>query len=411
MVLFAEVAMFASPLRLLDRVMKKRRVPVVDADALRLSEQRFHAIWDAAADAMALSNADGVVLAANPAYYQLYGYSPDQVLGNSFAIIFPDDQRDAAVAQYKDIFNNRKVLPVYESTIRRADGSEHIVETHATFISLDGAQTVLLSIIRDITVRRRLEEERDHLLTREHAARIEAETAIRIRDQFLTVAAHELKTPLTTLRGYTEILRRRAEREHTLSERDQRALQIIDAQANRLHGLIDSLLDIGRIQAGGFNIEKKPLDLCSLVRRLVEESQPALEQHSIDLECQVDALIVAGDAGRLEQVVHNLLQNAMKYSPSGGVVTVRLHRQHDRACLAISDQGIGIPEAAQAHLFQQFYRAPNVDEGHIQGMGIGLYVAKEIVTLHGGEITVVSQEGVGSTFTVSLPLHKTDSSL
>jgi PAS domain S-box-containing protein len=390
--------------------MKKQRERAEDADALRLSERRFHAIWDAAADAMALSNADGIVLAANPAYYHLYGYSPDQVLGNSFAIIFPEDQREGAVAQYRDIFRSQMIIPVYESTIRRADGSERIVETRATFVSLDGNQTVLLSIIRDITARRRLEEERDHLLTREHAARLEAETALRIRDQFLTVAAHELRTPLTTLRGYTEILRRRAEREHTLSERDQRALQIIDAQAKRLHGLIDSLLDIGRIQAGGFTIEKRPLDLCILVRRLVEESQPALEQHSIDLECQEDALIVAGDAGRLEQVVHNLLQNAMKYSPSGGVVTIRVHRQHDRACLAVGDQGIGIPEAAQAHLFQQFYRAPNVEEEQIQGMGIGLYVVKEIVTLHGGEITVVSQEGVGSTFTVSLPLYKKDPS-
>jgi signal transduction histidine kinase len=103
--------------------------------------------------------------------------------------------------------------------------------------------------------------------------------------------------------------------------------------------------------------------------------------------------------------VQNLLQNAVKYSPSGGLVTVRLQRQHDRACLAISDQGIGIPEAAQAHLFQQFYRAANVEGQQIQGMGIGLYVVKEIVTLHDGKITVASREGEGSTFTLYLPLY------
>jgi PAS domain S-box-containing protein len=397
--------MFAEPLRFLRRVMHMRRAE--DVRALRLSEQRFHAIWEAAADAMALSNADGIVLAANPAYYQLYGYPPEQVLGHSFAMIFPADQRASAVAQYEALFQRRTDIPVYESSVRTADGSERIVETRATFITLDDSRTVLLSIIRDITARKRLEEERDQLLTREQAARFEAEAALRTRDQFLTVAAHELKNPLTALQGFAEVLQRRAGREHTLSERDQRSLQVITAQAKRLHGLIDSLLDIRRIQAGGFSVERKPLELCSLARELVEEMQPSLEQHTIDLECEAEPLIVAGDASRLAQVMQNLLQNALKYSLSGGQVTVRVYRQNDCAYLAISDQGIGVPEAAQAHLFQQFYRATNVEEQQIQGMGIGLYVVKEIVALHGGEITVVSREGEGSTFTVSLPLDKT----
>ena len=194
-------------------------------------------------------------------------------------------------------------------------------------------------------------------------------------------------------------------REQTLSERDQRVLQVIVTQAKRFHGLIDSLLDIGRIQVGGLQIERQPLELCSLVRELTDEIEPSLEQHTIQMECDADALIIAGDAGRLAQVVQNLLQNAVKYSPAGGAVTVRVYRQHNRAYLAVSDQGIGIPEAAQANLFQQFYRATNVEVQQIQGMGIGLYVVKEIVALHEGEITVESREGQGSTFTVSLPLY------
>jgi PAS domain S-box-containing protein len=396
--------MFASSLRYLRRVIHLRRAE--DMRALRLSEQRFQEIWDAAADAMALSNADGIVLAANRAYYQLYGYRPEQVLGQSFSIIFPAAQRSWAITQYAAVFQSRTDISIYESTIRTADGSERIVETHATFIPIDGSQTALLSIIRDVTERKRLEAERDQLMKREHGARVEAEVALRTRDQFLTVAAHELKNPLTALQGYAEVLHRRARREQTLSERDQRILQVITAQAKRLHGLIDSLLDIGRIQAGGFRVEHRPLDLCGLVHELVEETQPALEQHTIELECEADALIVVGDTSRLVQVVQNLLQNALKYSPSGGVVTIRISCQNDRAYLAISDQGIGIPEAAQAHLFQQFYRATNVEEQQIQGMGIGLYVVKEIVALHDGEITVVSREGEGSTFTVSLPLYK-----
>jgi PAS domain S-box-containing protein len=375
-----------------------------DARALRLSEQRFYAVWEAAADAMALSNAEGIVLAANPAYYQLFGYSPEQVLGQSFALIFPAEQRPDAVAQYTALFQQHTNIPVYESTIQTADGSERIVEAQARFITLEDSQ-LLLSIIRDITDRKQLEAERNQLLAGEHAARIEAENALRIRDQFLAVAAHELKNPLTALQGYTEVLQRRAMREQTLSERDQRVLQVIMTQAKRFHGLIDSLLDIGRIQVGGLQIERQPLELCSLVRALTDEIEPSLEQHTIQMGCDADALIIAGDAGRLEQVVQNLLQNAVKYSPAGGVITVRVYRQHDRAYLAVSDQGIGIPEAAKANLFQQFYRAINVDAQEIQGMGIGLYVVKEIVALHGGEIKVESREGEGSTFTVSLPLY------
>jgi PAS domain S-box-containing protein len=386
--------------------MKKQGGPVDTTDALQLSTQSFQAVWDGAADAMALSNAEGIVLAANPAYYKLYGYLPEQVLGQSFAIIFPPDQRPNAVAQYTTLFQHRTDIPTYESTILTADGAERIVEARATFITLKDSQLGLLSIIRDITDRKLLEAERDLLLQREQAARVEAENALHIRDQFLAVAAHELKNPLTALQGYTEVLQRRAKREQTLNERDQRTLQIIATQAKRFHNLIDSLLDIGRIQGGELHIEQRPLDLCSLIHGLVEEMQPSLEHHTIQLECDTHALIIAGDAGRLEQVVQNLLQNAVKYSPAGGPVMVRVYHQQDHAYLSISDQGIGIPEAAKASLFEQFYRATNVEAQHIPGMGIGLYVVKEIVALHNGEITVQSCEGEGSTFTVSLPLYK-----
>lgn len=201
---------------------------------------------------------------------------------------------------------------MYESTIQLADGSQRMVEARATFITSEDTKRALLSIIRDITARKRLEQERDELLAREHAARVEAEAALRTRDQFLAVAAHELKTPLTALRGTSEAMLRRAARDGTLNERDQRALQVIATQAKRLGGLIDSLLDIGRIQAGIGSIEPEPLDLCDLVYRLVEEIQPLLEQHTIHLEHPTQPLTVVGDARRLEQVVQNLLQNAVK---------------------------------------------------------------------------------------------------
>ncbi len=232
----------------------------------------------------------------------------------------------------------------------------------------------------------------------------EAREAIGMRDEFLSIAAHELKTPVTSLLGYTQVLQRRFAREKTASDRDQRALKVISEQSERLSRLIHSLLDLSRIQTGHFTIQSQPVDLCVLARRVVDEARPALERHTLELSCAGDSFIVEGDELRLEQVLQNLLQNAIKYSPDGGLITVGVEQRGNQASLAISDQGIGIPEAAQAQLFQRFYRAANTDGSPIGGMGIGLYVVKEIVTRHGGTVEVTSVEGKGSTFTVRLPL-------
>ncbi|HYN90142.1 MAG TPA: PAS domain S-box protein, partial [Ardenticatenaceae bacterium] len=232
----------------------------------------------------------------------------------------------------------------------------------------------------------------------------EAQDAVRTRDVFLSVASHELKTPLTALQGYTELLMRRANREGGSNSRDERALKAIHDQAVRLHKLIELLLDLSRIQTGQLEIERGPVDLCSVARRLVEAIEPTLDEHTIQFSCAGEPLVVVGDELRLEQVFQNLLQNAIKYSPDGGPITVSLERRGDQVCLAVADQGIGIPREALSQLFTRFYRAKNVGYRRISGMGLGLYVVKEIVTVLGGEIDVTSQEGQGSTFTVCLPL-------
>jgi signal transduction histidine kinase len=247
-----------------------------------------------------------------------------------------------------------------------------------------------------------------HAWRQAERARGELAQAVQVRDQFLAVASHDLKTPLTVLLGHTQALQRRTASQGTLSERDQRAVQTINEQAKRLHSLIEALLDISRVQAGRLSIQREPMDVCTLVRRVVQEVEPTLDLHTIRFDGFEESLFIAGDALRLEQVFQNLLHNAIKYSPSGGLITVQIERRADRACVTVSDQGIGIPEEAHAHLFQQFYRAGNVEEQHIKGLGIGLYIVNEVVTLHDGTVEVVSREGVGSTFRVYLPLYTAD---
>jgi signal transduction histidine kinase len=141
-----------------------------------------------------------------------------------------------------------------------------------------------------------------------------------------------------------------------------------------------------------------------LVGRVVDEVRPDLDRHTLVYEHGVDRMLVNGDPLRLEQVILNLVNNAVKYSPAGGVVTVRVERQAEAVLLSVCDEGLGIPAEALPQLFQRFYRADNVAAHHISGMGIGLYVVREIVTKHGGSVDVISSEGVGSTFTVRLPL-------
>ena len=225
---------------------------------------------------------------------------------------------------------------------------------------------------------------------------------IRSRDEFLSVVAHEFKTPITALLGYTQLVQRRAADQ--LAERDCRALRVIGEQPLRLSRLVETLPDVSRLQLDRLHLERRPLDLGRLVERVVDELRGASPAHRIVVACG-DAVELVGDAVRLRQVLQNLIDNAVKYSPSGGLVRVSVERQGGWAHLAVADEGIGIPPAALGHIFERFYRAENIGQhGDISGFGIGLYLVQELVAHHGGRVAVESVEGQGSTFTVSLPL-------
>lgn len=229
----------------------------------------------------------------------------------------------------------------------------------------------------------------------------QAEAAVRARDSLVAIASHDLRGPLTALLGQAELLARRAERAglepHLLA-----SAQTIAQQASRLDRMIGSLLDLSQLQGGQLTLALTPLDLHSLLQRLTETLQPSLSQHQLALEAAGPAPLL-GDEVRLEQVFYNLIGNAVKYSPAGGAIRVRLWRQHQQHCIEVRDEGLGIPPEALPRLFDQFYRAPNVASGLIVGMGLGLYLVREIVTRHGGSVSVASIEGQGSSFTVLLP--------
>jgi signal transduction histidine kinase len=232
----------------------------------------------------------------------------------------------------------------------------------------------------------------------------QAQEAIRVRDEFLAVASHEFKNPLTTLLGNAQLLARRMDRAEGTSERDRRSIGAMVSQAERLTRMVSSLLDVSRLQGGRFALQWQRIEVRELLRRLADEIGPTLTAHRLRFDAAPEPLVIVGDDLRLHEVFFNLIQNAIKYSPDGGPITILAERSRSWASVAVRDEGIGIPEDALPHLGRRYYRATNAHEQRLGGVGLGLYVVNEIVGLHGGTIDIVSREGQGSTFTVRLPL-------
>src|SRR5581483_5747666 len=239
----------------------------------------------------------------------------------------------------------------------------------------------------EIAERKQAEERLQAALASERAAREAAEAALRLRDEFLSIAAHELKTPLTSLSGQVQFLWRRVERQGQLDPvRLLETLQVIARQSSKLSLLLGHLLDVSRLESGKLSLERQPTDLSALIAQAVATADTGSEQHPItlhapaSLEAQVDPL-------RLEQVVINLLDNAVKYSPDGGPIEVVLAQPTSTLVeLSVRDRGLGIPPEQRGAIFERYYQAHA--SGHRSGLGLGLYVSRQIVEQHGGEIHV-----------------------
>ena len=258
---------------------------------------------------------------------------------------------------------------------------------------------------------KRLEEERLQLLATEHAARLQAEQAVRVRDQVLAAVSHDLKNPVAAIMGSAQVLQRRI----AVMGLPGRApllegLERIASSATRMAVWIQDLLDVTQLEMGQpLPLACEPTDLVALARQAATDQQGATGRHRFRVQSTLPALVGRLDAARLRRVLDNLLANAVKYSPGGGEVTVSLGTAEAEgrlwAILKVRDHGLGVPVEDQAHVFEPFRRAGNV--GRIAGTGIGLAASRQIVELHGGTIELRSREGTGSTFTIRLPLDST----
>jgi PAS domain S-box-containing protein len=317
----------------------------------------------------------------------LYGLSPAEAVGQEFFLIFPPAERAAALERYCAIFTAPDIPASVAARVQDAEGRERDVEVRANFIVRDGERIAMISAIRDVTERQALEA---------------------AREAFVDAAAHDLRNPLTTLKGQAQILRRRLRKSGDIDiDAVIARLDAIDSAANHMARLLDEMLDASALQAGRtLELRQDHTDLIVQTEVAVEEAQRRTSRHVIRIESAVPALVGVWDEARLSRVLGNLLDNAVKYSPDGGEIEVRIWQEAEAAdwvALSVSDPGVGIPHDDLPQLFERFHRGHNVR--NIRGTGIGLSGVKRIVEQHGGTIEVASIEGEGSTFTVRLPLQ------
>ena len=364
---------------------------------------RLAAIVASSSDAIISKTLQGIITSWNASAERMFGYTAQEIIGESILRLIPDDRR-----QEEDQILMRlgagELIDHYETVRVTKDGRHRDVSLTISPIKDNAGKIIGVSkIIRDITERKRVEEEQQRLIVRERTARAEAETANRLKDEFLATVSHELRTPLNAIIGWCHMLGQGKSDEATFA----RALKTIERNAKLQAQLIEDILDVSRIITGKVRLNTRPVDMAAVINAAIDSLQLASEAKNIKLEVRVDpsARHTNGDVTRLQQVVWNLLSNAIKFTPEGGSVAIRLERQGHNARITVSDTGQGISNQFLPFIFDRFRQADGSSTRRQSGLGLGLAIVRHLVELHGGTIEAESPgDGLGSMFTITLPL-------
>ena len=347
---------------------------------------------------------DARLVLANRATTEVWGarWEPEIPLGEFLAQngirVFHNDGRPQALEEFATLRALQTGVPVrhHQQIIRHADGTTLPVLVNA--VALDA---------RVLGNHETSQEEVEPAAIVVHLDVTALKEAERVKDEFIGIAAHELRTPLSVIKGFAQMLIMQTKRGKgpELADWQTEAIMDIDSATSRLVELTEDLLDVTRLQAGRLELQLTPTDLVALVKRIVARSQVTAGNHHITVNSAQEHLVSNVDPRRIDQVFSNLINNAIKYSPDGGEITIMLAEDEQNALFSIEDHGIGIPLQQHGRIFSRFMRADNTYMHDIGGTGLGLYLCRELVERHGGRIWFKSVEGEGSTFYVSLPLY------
>jgi PAS domain S-box-containing protein len=382
-------------------------------EELRRSEERFRLLVEGVSEyAIFMLDANGRIATWNVGAERIKGYTASAVIGQHFSIFYPNDVRESGWPEHELQVAAEKGSFVDSGWRLRKDGTTFWA--NVTITALRDASGRLLGyakLTRDLTETKRVEamesvnQRRDEMLDAERSARMTAQRATRVKDEFLATLSHELRTPLSAILGWTQVLLRGESPKGP--DEQKRAIEVIDRNARAQVRLIDDLLDLSRIMTGKIRLDLHQVSCTSVAEAAVDSAKPSADAKGIRLKAILGASqdTVSADSARLQQVVWNLLTNAIKFTPKGGQVQVLLQRVNSHLELSVSDTGIGIPASYLPHVFDRFSQKDSSTTRIFGGLGLGLAICKQLVDLHGGSIRAASQgEGMGATFFVELPL-------
>ena len=353
-------------------------------EALRQSEEKLRLIFEAANDGVAVTDLDGNLLLVNETMVRMHSYdTKEELIGRSGFELFAVKDRTKAMEDMKRTLQTG-LLGETEYRLLRRDGSEFDAGIDGAVLrDASGSSSGLVVIVRDITERKKLDQ---------------------LKDEFIGLVSHELRSPLTVITGAVNTVLTEGERLST--EETRQLLQDVAWEADMLSHLLGNLLELSRVQADRLFLHAEPISVKNLVQNTVERvrCQSSIHQFLVDLPKELPP--VYADQLRLERILYNLLENAVKYSLKGGKIRVSVREEEERLLIGVSDQGIGISLADQAKLFGAFQRLEESKLDGVKGLGLGLVVCRRLVEAHGGRIWVESKPGKGSTFFFTLPLNR-----
>jgi PAS domain S-box-containing protein len=349
----------------------------------------------------------GHVLTWNEGAQRIKGWRAEEIIGRHFSAFYPPDDIASGKPDAELVLASSEGRWEDEGWRIRSDGTRFWANVVITALRDGTGQLVGFGkVTRDLTERRAAERERLRLATRERAAKAAtaaAFQALRGRDEFLSVAAHELRTPVTSLLGYVQLARRQTQAADEIDRaRLANLLELADDQSHRLAGLIDQLLDLSRLELGYLRLDRQPVELGAWIEEIAERLRAVFVGRELVVRTAGRPVVIEADALRLEQIVTNLVDNAAKFSPDAAPIEVEAGLGPDGLPrLAVRDHGPGVPREHQQRVFDRFYQAQG--ERHYGGMGLGLYISRQIAELHGGALTYEEVDGTGARFVLRLP--------
>lgn len=374
---------------------------LIDITELKKGEEKqamLAAIIESSDDAIISKTLDGIITSWNRAAEFMLGYSEREAVGRHISLLIPKN-RLAEETLIIDQIRKGEKIDHYE-TIRLTKAGEEIPIslTVSPIKNKSGRITGASKIARDIKRQKTTEE-----TLRQHAENLaklydEIKNLNARKDEFIGIASHELKTPLTSMKGYLQLLER-----NLVDETDLGFVKKALRQLNNLSDLVSDLLDVSKIQSGKLDLSMGTFDFYALVKETIEVMQQSIASHRFFLHGECAPFFVYADQHRMEQVLNNLINNAVKYSPASDRVDIEIIRSGNELKVMVKDGGIGIAAESQESIFSRFYRAEGLDP-HMSGLGLGLYISKEIIDRHHGKIWVVSEPGKGSAFYFTIPV-------